>query len=386
VPFETFLNAVAGGPLLLADGKALFEEGGVRHPRTAVGFSPDKRTLYWMVIDGRQPGYSMGATYAQVAYWLSRLGATEGMCLDGGGSTAMVVADENGEPRFLNRPSGGKSRFVSNSIGVYADTLQSERKMPAYIAHRGASWLAPENTLASVKLAWELGANAAEIDVYLSADERLVVIHDGTTKRTSGVDLKVEQTAASELRKLDVGRLKDTKYTGEKIPFLEEIIATIPDGKTLYVEVKSDGRILPQLVKTIKAGGKENQIILISFNFEVVRDFKSLMPDVPTYWLVGARKDKETQEILPYEETLIGTAKTAGLEGLAVQYSPLTGDYVKAVKAAGLDIYPWTINDPNEAMRMFEMGITHITTDRPKWLKEQVQAKQKKTSAVNEKK
>jgi glycerophosphoryl diester phosphodiesterase len=386
MPVETFQNAVAGGPLLLAGGNALFEEGGARHPRTAVGLSQDKRILYWMVIDGRQPGYSMGATYAQVAYWLTRLGASDGMCLDGGGSSAMAVADENGEPRLLNRPSGGKPRFVSNSIGVYADPLETEKKMPAYIAHRGASWLAPENTLASVKLAWELGADAAEIDVYLSADERLVVIHDKDTKRISGVDLKVEQTVSPELRKLDAGRYKSEKYSGEKIPFLEEIIATIPEGKTLYVEVKSDSRILPHLVKTIKSGGKQKQIILISFNFEVVSDFKRLMPNVPTYWLVGARKDKETQKVLPYEETLIGAAKKAGLEGLAVQYNPLTADFVKAVRAAGLDIYPWTINDPNEAIRMFEMGITHITTDRPEWLKEQVQALQQKTSGVNEKK
>lgn len=265
-------------------------------------------------------------------------------------------------------------------------TLKTEIEMPAFIAHRGASWDAPENTLASVNLAWEQGADAVEIDVYLSADGRIVVIHDKDTKRTAGVSLKVEQATAAELGRLDVGHLKAAQFAGERIPFLEEVIATVPAGKTLYVEVKCDRRILPHLMRTIDAGGKRDRIVLIGFDLEVVTAFKTLAPDVPTYWLVGAQRDKKTQAYVPYDRKLIEQTRKAGLEGVAMHYGPLDAAYVRAVRQAGLEVYVWTINDPNEAMRMLEMGIERITTDRPKWLKQQVETLRKTASAKQEEK
>ena len=83
--------------------------------------------------------------------------------------------------------------------------------------------------LASVRRAWEKGADAAEVDVYLTKDNRIVVIHDDSTKRTTGVDLKVRETTSEELRKLDAGGWKGEEFAGEKIPFLEEVLATVPE-------------------------------------------------------------------------------------------------------------------------------------------------------------
>jgi len=99
------------------------------------------------------------------------------------------------------------------------------------VAHRGASFDAPENTVAAIKLAWEQKADASEFDVYLSKDGKIVVIHDATTKRTAGDDMKVALTNLDELRKLDVGKWKNAKFAGEKIPTLEEMLATVPSGK-----------------------------------------------------------------------------------------------------------------------------------------------------------
>src|SRR5680860_92273 len=98
-----------------------------------------------------------------------------------------------------------------------------------FIAHRGASYLAPENTVASAKLAWELGADAVECDIYLTKDNRVMVIHDKDTKRTcSGKkNLTIEDTPSILLRDLDAGIWKNEKYKGEKIPYLSEMIETI---------------------------------------------------------------------------------------------------------------------------------------------------------------
>ena len=77
------------------------------------------------------------------------------------------------------------------------------------IAHRGASWLAPENTVAASRLAWDLGADAVECDIWLSKDNRIICIHDATTKRTTGEDFRVSETDSETLRKLDAGSFKD---------------------------------------------------------------------------------------------------------------------------------------------------------------------------------
>ena len=80
------------------------------------------------------------------------------------------------------------------------------------IGHRGESDLAPENTLASSKLAWSVGADAVETDIYLTKDNRIICSHDANTKRTTGVSLAIKETSSKELRKLDAGSFKDKKY------------------------------------------------------------------------------------------------------------------------------------------------------------------------------
>ena len=103
------------------------------------------------------------------------------------------------------------------------------------IAHRGASYIAPENTLASINLAWELKADGVEIDVHQTKDKRIILLHDNTAERTAGKDLTVSKTSSAKLRKLDAGILKSKEFAGQKIPFLEEVIQAIPDNGKLFV-------------------------------------------------------------------------------------------------------------------------------------------------------
>ncbi len=239
------------------------------------------------------------------------------------------------------------------------------------IAHRGASYLAPENTLASVKLGWEKRADV-EVDVYLSKDNRIVVIHDSTTKRTSGgTDLKVSETDSQELRKLDVGSFKGPEFAGEPIPFLEEVLATVPPGRKLYVEIKCKQEILPVLKPMLAQSGKMSQIVIICFDLEVAAASKKII-DVPTYWLKGTDKVKDTQQWIPHDPNLAETAKARGLDGVDVHYAGVTEEFVRGVRAAGLKLYVWTVDDPEEAARLVALGVDGITTNRPEWLREQL--------------
>ena len=234
------------------------------------------------------------------------------------------------------------------------------------VAHRGASGCAPENTLASVKHAWMVDSDAVEIDVHLTKDGKVVVIHDGNAKRTSGEDLIIKDTVSEDLRCLDVGSFVAYKFRNEKIPFLEEVLATIPDGKKIFIEVKcADERIIPCLKQLINNSGKRKNVVIISFNLDLITKAKRLMPDIPVYWLVGARFDKEKQDYLLYEPSLIEKVKEAGIDGLDLGYIALTKDYVDQIHKEGLKVYVWTVNYLDVMKRMQELGVDGITTNHP---------------------
>ena len=122
-------NALSGDTTLLLKGRYSLRADDRRpitvnrHPRSAVGISRDGRYLILMAIDGRQRGYSEGATKPETAEWLKKLGAWDALNLDGGGSTALVIEGPDGRPVTLNRPSGGRERRVANHLGVFARKL-----------------------------------------------------------------------------------------------------------------------------------------------------------------------------------------------------------------------------------------------------------------------
>jgi len=240
------------------------------------------------------------------------------------------------------------------------------------IGHRGASHDAPENTLASVNLAWKQQADAAEIDIYLTSDGRIVAIHDDTTKRTAGLDKRVDAQTLAELKTLDAGRWKNERYAGERIPTLEEVLATIPDGKRLFIEVKCGPEIIPKLKQTLKeAGKKPEQTAIISFSVDVVREAKRALPDLQVYLVAGFKQDKNTKAWMPAVEELIDKARDAGVDGLDLNNVPILDAAMAAkVKQAGLGLYVWTVNEPADARRLRTAGVDGITTDRPGFLRD----------------
>lgn len=265
-------------------------------------------------------------------------------------------------------------RYIAQAfLCLFILNLYGCTKSVEIIAHRGASYLAPENTMASVMLAWEKGVDV-EVDVHLSKDKHILVIHDASTKRTGKIDLPVKDTEHRELRKLDVGSFKSEEYAGEQIPFLADIIETIPPDRKLYVEIKCGKEILPILEKLITESGKMSQIVIIGFDLETVTMSRALI-DVPTYWLKGTEKDKETEEWIPHNPNLVQIAKDNGLDGLDVHYAGVTKELTDAVKAAGQKLYVWTVDDPEEAIRLVKLGVAAITTNRPEWLRQQLENK-----------
>ncbi|MCX8052700.1 MAG: glycerophosphodiester phosphodiesterase, partial [Armatimonadetes bacterium] len=236
------------------------------------------------------------------------------------------------------------------------------------IGHRGAMWDAPENTLASFKMGWEQKADIVECDVRLTADGRIVTIHDATTGRTAGIDLTVAQTTSDELRKLDVGRFKGEQFVGEKIPFLEEVLEIVPPYGKLFVEVKCGTEILTPLKQVVADSGKAEQVTLIGFDLEVVTEAKKMMPQQQVYWLLRTPRDAQGNET-EYDPNIIDIVAKRGLDGPDLHYAGLTPKLARDIKAAGQKLYVWVVNEPDLARRLIDMGIDGLGTDRPGWLR-----------------
>lgn len=237
------------------------------------------------------------------------------------------------------------------------------------IAHRGASWDAPENTVEAIQLAWDQKADASEFDVFLSKDGKIVAMHDKDTKRVAGVDKKVADQTLAELRLLDVGKWKGPRFAGAKVPTLEEMLATVPAGKRVFIEVKTGPEIVPELDRVLKSPRlKPVQTPIISFNIDVVAEVKKARSDLAVYWIVSTTATKGKKP--PTAESLIAKAKAAKADGLDLSTETLDKAFADKVKAAGLKLYVWTVNDLKVARRMVEIGVDGITTDRPGWLRE----------------
>lgn len=232
------------------------------------------------------------------------------------------------------------------------------------IAHRGASALAPENTVVAAELAWKLGADAVELDIYLTKDKRIVAMHDGNTKRTSGENYVVKETKSKVLRKLDVGSFKNPQYKGEKIPFLKEMIATVPDGKELVVELKCGSEVLPYLKKIIKSSGKQKQMIFIGFDWNTIIETKKVFPDNKCYWL-SSKKEGLAEKI---KEAALNK-----LDGVDLGYSVIDEKTMQLSRQLNLDVVAWTVDNPDEMKRLIKLGVNGITTNKPDLLKTMLQ-------------
>ena len=241
------------------------------------------------------------------------------------------------------------------------------------IAHRGASADAPENTLSAMKLGWEQGADAVELDLWLSKDGKLVVFHDADTKRFEKKARKVPTLTWDELQALDVGGWKGEKFKGERIPRLEPILATIPKGRRAVLEIKCGPEILPELKRVLRAAGKtKEELAIITFNYETLKESKKMFPEIEHLFLHGYKQDPGTKAF-PELKPVIELCKLAKCEGLNLNYEwPIDAAFVKEVRAAGLKLYVWTVNDAAIAKRLVGLGIDGITTDRPAWLREQL--------------
>ena len=233
----------------------------------------------------------------------------------------------------------------------------SKEKKAMVVAHRGASHYAPENTVAAAKLAWEQNADAVEVDVHLTADNQIAVMHDYNTQRTTGKKFVISETPMDSLRKLEAGSFKSEKYKGEPVPVLKDIVETVPAGKKLFIEIKSDKKIVPVIKETLGDHPKKDQFVFIAFDYETIVAAKKAFPKNEAYWL--SSKFKEDLN------TVMQRVKSDGLDGVDLNFKIVTPEVMAKAEELGLGVHVWTVNDMEKVKEMQTLGVDGITTNMP---------------------
>lgn len=233
------------------------------------------------------------------------------------------------------------------------------------IAHRGASGYAPENTMAAFEKAWDMGADMLELDVQLSSDHQVVVIHDTKVNRTSGGKGLVQDLTLKKLRELDAGSWYNLQFSGQRIPTLDEVLERFGGKIPLLIEMKSPS-INPGIeLKTSellrkygldKSTDNRKEVIIQSFHTGSLRRVHKIIPEVPLAILVSN----------PLE-------LTAGRIGEFAQFAEyvnpsiavVTEESVRKIQNAGMRVFVWNVQQLLEIPPLLQAGVDGIITDYP---------------------
>ena len=237
------------------------------------------------------------------------------------------------------------------------------------VAHRGASAKAPENTLSAFNQAWKDGSDSCELDVYLTADGKTAIIHDKDTQRTAGSKLLIAKSSRAQLDALEVGSWKAPQFRGEKIPTLDQALATLPKGQhRFFIEIKCGPEVIPEITRVLDPmRDRAAQWVIIAFNRETAAAAKKALPWIKVYRLASGKASAKTKTPPTSLQQLIADTKSDGLDGLDLSLDGYPWDkaMLSQVRAAGLGIFVWTVNRPEDLERLIKVGVDGITTDDP---------------------
>jgi glycerophosphoryl diester phosphodiesterase len=254
----------------------------------------------------------------------------------------------------------------------------SSKKTAAIVAHRGASYTAPENTIPSFELAFKEKSDFIEGDFWLTKDNEIVCIHDPDTKRVTENKTKliVLSSSLAELKKLDVGLWRGDEYKGVTIPTLKEILKILPVEKGIYIEIKDDREIfIKKLVEILKQFSiSKDKIRIIAFNQNVIHLAKKYLPDIKAYWLFGWYFLTQKKFKSLAQKSLMKTFRNLYCDGVDVNAASYIDEkLVQSFHNYNLDFCTYETDSPEEAIKMINLGVDSITTNSPLQMRENIE-------------
>jgi glycerophosphoryl diester phosphodiesterase len=253
-------------------------------------------------------------------------------------------------------------------IGATAiNTLQFEDHV-VVMAHRGASKMAPENSLAAIRAAIEARADWVEIDVQETADDEVVVIHDSDFMKLAGNPLKVWDATMEDLHMIDIGSRFDAKFASERVPTLNDVLTLCHHKIGVVIELKyygHDRQLEQRVAQIVEQCDMASQVMIMSLRPEGVRKMKGLRPTWPCGLLMSVS---------------IGDIRRVDADFLAVNSRAATRSFVDRVHRTGKKVFVWTVNDAALMCTLMNRGIDGLLTDRPE-LARQVLAQREEMSS-----
>jgi glycerophosphoryl diester phosphodiesterase len=232
------------------------------------------------------------------------------------------------------------------------------------IAHRGVSFDLPENSLPAFNISWNHAADGIEGDFHLTKDGAIVCIHDEDTGRVSKQNLIVRDSTLKELKALDLD-YKGTEYLQIKIPTLAEVLEILPDGKKIFIEVKCGSEIVkPLLGELSRSKLNSNDAVIISFDEEVIKEFKLIAPNYRALLLYSYEAGCNINN-------LIDVMRNIKADGLGTD-NELSKTLVEQTINAGFEYHSWTIDSIHVAQKLINWGSSSITTNKPGHLIQQL--------------
>lgn len=245
---------------------------------------------------------------------------------------------------------------------------------PLILGHRGASALAPENTLAAFSRALSDGADGIEFDVRLSRDRVPVVIHDATLKRTGRIDLPVSALSAAELQEIDVGswfasRRKTTEtFTGQKLPTLAQVFQLFAaNSGVLYIEMKCDAgegaRLAAEVVRLCRESRMTNRAVVESFDLSAILEVKKIDTEIRTAALFEPKLSRPISTIRRLK--MMDTALGVGADEIALHHTLAGPRVIEKAARTGLETVVWTVDDPEWISRARAWRVKALIANDP---------------------
>lgn len=242
-------------------------------------------------------------------------------------------------------------KYIALALSLFLFLSCTDMKKPLVIGHRGAMGHETENTLASVQKALDLGVDGIEIDVFNISSGETVVFHDKTVDRLTNGGGKIEEYNMLDMRQL----ILDGNH---RIPLLQDVLKLIDNKVLLNIELKGAGTanrvnfIMNYYIK--ERGWSPENFVISSFNWDELRVMRKLNAEVAIAVLTEDNP-----------EDAISVAKELGAEAINPNHKKLTAENNLAIKEAGFKIYTWTVNEPQDIMRMKRLGVDGIITNFP---------------------
>lgn len=237
------------------------------------------------------------------------------------------------------------------------------------IAHRGASWDAPENTLSSIGAALEQDADGVEVDVRMTGDGHVVLMHDASAMRTTDDTSRrwVKDMSLQDVRSLDAGAWFDSGFAGEKVPTLQEVFDLTGRQTTLFIDMKDNSEAINRrVVELIEAYNMEDRVKVMAFSHKQLQDIKALNGDIETVILVSALYGDMSR--------LIHEEYDAALDSFAFSVDLFYDEsrYVDEIRQSGKKVYSWTVNTEDDIHGAAGQDVDGIITDRPMFTRKEI--------------